>query len=89
MKGGSCYLSYPEEYGERAYITGVRDGADYIWYFDLWNSQMFLETLNSAISDAENGYAEPGDIIDLNINVCNSLYEPLQRLKMAIVHVEY
>lgn len=50
---------------------------------------MFLETLNSAISDAENGYTEPGDIIDLNINVCNSLYEPLQRLKMAIVHVEY
>lgn len=89
LKGGSCYLSYPEEYGERAYITGVRDGADYIWYFDLWNSQMFLETLNSAIWDAENGYAEPGDIIDLNINVCNSLYEPLQRLKMAIVHVEY
>ena len=89
LKGGSCYLSYPEEYGERAYITGVRDGADYIWYFDLWNSQMFLETLNSAISDTENGYTEPGDIVDLNMIICNSLYEPLQRLKLAIVHVEY
>lgn len=49
----------------------------------------FLETLNSAIWDAENGYAEPGDIVDLNMIICNSLYEPLQRLKMAIVHVEY
>lgn len=89
LKGGSCYLSYPDEYDENTYITGVRDGANYIWYFELWNSEMFLETLNSAIWDAENGYAEPGDIVDLNMIICNSLYEPLQRLKLAIVHVEY
>lgn len=88
LKGGSCYISYPAG-TQRHYFTGIRDGANYAWTFDLWNSDYFLDRLELAVSNAESGIAEPGDIIDFDMILCNSMREPLQRLTMAIVHVEY
>lgn len=84
LKGHSCYISYSSGNGLE-YFTGTPNGL-YIWMFDLFESDLFLNKLDEEIEKALNGTAQYGDVVDLGLTICNSEKEPMQRLTFAIVH---
>ena len=68
-----------------AYFEGTSGGV-YIWTFDLFNSRWFLNKLDAEKEKAINGNAQIGDMVDMELIICNTEYEPLQRIPFAIIH---
>ena len=84
LKGSSCFLRYLS--GDNVeYFQGTSGGV-YIWLFDLFDSRWFLDKLNAEIDKSTNGVAQAGDIVDMELVICNTLYEPLQRIPFALIH---
>ena len=84
LKGPSCFLQYHSGDGV-AYFEGTSGGA-YMWTFDLFNSRWFLNKLDAEKEKAINGNAQIGDMVDMELIICNTEYEPLQRIPFAIIH---
>lgn len=42
--------------------------------------------MNAEIDKSTNGVAQAGDIVDMELVICNTLYEPLQRIPFALIH---
>ncbi len=81
LKGNNCYLAYPVADGW-GYWTGVRSGFGYQWTFDFFDSSMYTDKLQSALSCAcgEEHLMDPFELV-----ICNSQQEPMQRLPFAII----
>ncbi len=85
MKGLDCYLAYPNNMNSLAYIKGATSYG-FRWTFPLFDRDVFLGPLSAALESQ--GVPSGQTMYELDLTICNSLKEKLQRYPFAIIYKE-
>ena len=83
LKGNDCYLSIPIGIQYISYMKGVLKPLSQSWSFDFFNQDIFLDTLENALSGVSGNERV---IHDFHLSLCNSLKEKLQNVPFVIIY---
>lgn len=83
LKGNDCYILYPVSPWLDRYMTGTKASMTYKWSFPFFDSAMFLDPLEAAIS---NSGGSERTMHEFDLTICNSIKEKMQKIPFVIIY---